>query len=312
MPADAERSALVRPGPQHQWVHSACKKAKLEHALSSPHVTAIEADIMMGERDGLAVPVMAHPVRCGQLPVDWDTTFEDFIERCVGDGRRHLKLDFKQIEAVAPVLKLVAERLPQLRANGQGVWLNADVLPGPNKRGAACKVPAHRFLPLWRTHLPQATLSLGWNCHTFGMETGFTHEDVRQMLHLCREYGVPGHKVVFCPSVRLAASSVPQLAGLLDGLDESQLLLWTGTGEVPVLQRARESLDAQFTQVGMQDRIGYDIFVAQHTTEVVAALVAEWLALVAEWLALVAECMAECGCARRHGGVTREVVQSEH
>ena len=41
-----------------------------------------------------------------------------------------------------------------------------------------------------------------------------------------------------------------------------------------MLGRLRESLDAQFTLLGLQDRIGYDIHVAQHTTEFVAAVLA--------------------------------------
>lgn len=268
--------ALVRPGPKQSWAHSACRRAKLEHVINDPKVTAIEADIMMGmDSRGRVVPVMAHPTRRGHLP-EWDVTFEEFLERCIADGRRHLKLDFKQLEAVEPCIKLVAKKLRWLRANGQNVYLNADILPGPNNRGQP-GLPAHRFLPLCRKLCPQATLSLGWKCATVGLESGLTNQDVRDMLRVCKEYDVPGQSVVFCPSLRVASRSVPQLAQLLNELEGSQLLVWTGTGELPLFQGVREQLDLHFAQFGLQDRVGYDINVSQHATEFTAA----FLALVA-------------------------------
>ena len=91
---------LLRPQPQQEWVHSACKKNKLQHALSNSRVTAIEADIMMAVRDGRHIPVMAHPLRGFRLPDDWDVTFEEFLDRCIADGRRNIKLDFKQETAL--------------------------------------------------------------------------------------------------------------------------------------------------------------------------------------------------------------------
>ena len=129
-------------------------------------------------------------------------------------------------------------------------------------------------MPLWRAHLPEASLSLGWNCQTVGLEPGFTKKDVREMVRVCKEYAVPGGSVVFSPSIRLAKASVPQLTELLNRLDGSQLLFWTGTGELPVLQGARENIDAQFAQLGLADRIGYDIHVAQYSTELMAAVIA--------------------------------------
>ena len=121
-------------------------------------MTAIEADIMMAiGTDGQLVPVMAHPSLWDHKSLtEWDVTFEEFLDLCIADGKRHLKLDFKELAAVEPCAKLVAKRLWQLRATGQGVFLNADILPGPNRRGAP-SLPANRFLTLWRQHCPQAT-----------------------------------------------------------------------------------------------------------------------------------------------------------
>ena len=276
-------SLLTQPGPKQRWSHSACAKAEIERALNDIRVTAIEADVM-GVRGKQVVPVMAHPTLLSDSLPDWDTTLEQFLELCVSDGRRHIKLDFKQIEAVEPSLKILKKFMPRFRATGQGIWLNADVLPGPNGRGA-CRLPAHLFLPLWRKHLPQAKLSLGWKTSMLGFESRFTTEDMRQMLLTCRQHGVPGHSVLFAPSIRLAQSSVPQLAELLNGLNGSQLLFWTAKFEVPVLQGVQDSLDAQFAKLSMQDRIGYDVHVLQGSTALMAA-------------ALVLAIVALCGTVR--------------
>jgi hypothetical protein len=268
-----------RPRAQQRWVHSCCSAAKLERALADTDISAIEADIMMGppptrsssaggvgnggsssSRSGDAaeeaarVPLMAHPTWRQQTPKGVDLTFADFIERCLADGTRHLKLDFKDLDAVEPCLRLLAERWPQLHSNGQAVWLNADVLPGPNARGpAACRVPAHIFLPLCRSLCPHAVLSLGWCVGPIGPEEAYTEHDVSEMRRLCEQYEIPGSAVVFASSLRLAERAVPLMGRLLAQVADAQLLLWTGTGELPVrpsmhtkgaLRRARKALTA--------------------------------------------------------------------
>ena len=81
------------------------------------------------------------------------------------DGTRHLKLDFKHANAVEPCLQLLSKRWKELYTNGQAVWLNADVLPGPNARGqGSCRVPAYRFLPLCRKLRPRAVLTVVVAC----------------------------------------------------------------------------------------------------------------------------------------------------
>ena len=96
-----------RPRAQQRWVHSCCSLDKLAHALTDPDVTAIEADIRMG-RCGLVtcVPIMAHPPATSS-----DLLFKEFLDRAVADGTRHLKLDFKELDAVEPCLELLAFRL---------------------------------------------------------------------------------------------------------------------------------------------------------------------------------------------------------
>jgi len=77
----------------------------------------------------------------------------------------------------------------------QAVWLNADVVPGPNHRRGHIKIPASSFLPLCRRLCPFALLSLGWVVAPIGPDEAYTHEDARQMERVCREYDIPGEQV---------------------------------------------------------------------------------------------------------------------
>ena len=186
-----------RPRAQQRWVHSCCSLDKLAHALTDPDVTAIEADIRMG-RCGLVtcVPIMAHPPATSS-----DLLFKEFLDRAVADGTRHLKLDFKDMAAVEPCLQLLAARWPKLHANGQGVWLNADVMPGPNAR-RKCPVPFDEFVPLCRRVCPNAALSLGWRLGILGPEQAYSEADCSEMARVCREYKLEGDSLVFAASIR--------------------------------------------------------------------------------------------------------------
>ena len=116
--------------------------------------------------------------------------------------------------------------LPQ-GGNGQGgifVWLNADVLPGPNTRSYAVAIPPEQFVPLCRRLCPHATLSLGWRTAAIGPEEAYTQRDADAMAKLCADHALPGSAVVFAAAavavlrealsvlVRLLAPFAPHLA----------------------------------------------------------------------------------------------------
>ena len=78
--------------------HSCCSKADLAQALAIPYITAIEADIVLSR--STRTPIMAHP------PHDEsDLSYVEFLESILEDGKRSIKLDFKEPEAVRPCLK---------------------------------------------------------------------------------------------------------------------------------------------------------------------------------------------------------------
>jgi len=114
------RSSSLLPHPpaaSQMWVHSCCSLARLERALDSPEVTAIETDIIMAD----GIPIMCHPPARSS-----DLTFERFLELVLAEGTKHVKLDFKSFAAVEPCLLMLAEVEERLRSNQQvGLLLGA-------------------------------------------------------------------------------------------------------------------------------------------------------------------------------------------
>ena len=202
---------------------------------------------------------MAHP------PDDTsELSFDDFFEACARDGRRHIKLDFKELAAVEPCIAAVAAAAERLAANGQTVWLNADVLSGPNRRRALplraeSSAAGARFLAL-AAAAPACALSLGWVTHPVGRDA-YTEADARAMRGLLADRG--GDGVVFAAAARIAARDPQPLVDLLRQLPTAQLLCWTGTGEPPVPRRTLRALGRAFYAAGVADRVGYDCNVAR-------------------------------------------------
>jgi len=260
----ASAQPLPMPSADQTWVHSCCSKAKLQTALIDPAITAIEADIMMpAEGAGSSVPIMAHPPAWGsKKPPASDLDFETFLQQCVSKGNRHLKLDFKDSDSLEPCLQLLAKRWPELQRNGQAVWLNADVLPGPNARGKVA-LPPKLFLPLCRRYCPHAFLSLGWRVGPIGPEEAYTAADVLAMAELCREYALPGASVVFAASLRMSERALTEVVSILTHVPESQLLFWTGFGEAPVRRELHVRALEACSSLGVSSRVGYDISVVQ-------------------------------------------------
>ena len=241
------------PQAQQRWIHSCCSQDKLAQALADPTITAIETDIVAGPEPTLAHP----PATSSDLPLD------EFLERCIADGKRHLKLDFKELSIVESVLQRVALAWPRLAANGQAVWLNADILPGPNKREADIPIPPGAFVPLCRRLCPHAMLSLGWRTAPSGPEEAYTQGDVDAMARLCSEHSIPGTAVVFAVNARYAEGALPPLVELLAALPQSQMLLWTGTGEPPFFRlESKVRVLAAFAAAGFPDAVGFDVQLA--------------------------------------------------
>jgi hypothetical protein len=141
--------APLLPPPDQVWSHGTNSYAEFSRAIQNETVTAIEADIVMGRdtsstNNDSNVPVMAHPPS-----MESDLSAATFLDEATKsqDERRlskHLKLDFKELDAVVPTLV----KLHSLKVNNDGniVYLNADILEGPGKSSVDVTVPADAFL----------------------------------------------------------------------------------------------------------------------------------------------------------------------
>eukprot|EP00979_Chaetoceros_neogracilis_P017931 scaffold10534_cov246-Chaetoceros_neogracile.AAC.9 len=210
------------------WAHSTCSKDELSAALTNLNITAIEADIVMGyeqndinEVSPIVQPVMAHPPQYLS-----DLTFGTFIEMATTTGphskdfqQKHLKLDFKEIATVRPVL----ESLHQVFCKSddsfdQMVFLNADILAGPGKRYGKLEMEADIFIKEClgfaqksEKHRSQCAFSLGWRVD-------------------CRSLG----GVVLAVNARVLAKALSPFDSILNDYPHIHLLAWTGTGEPPI------------------------------------------------------------------------------
>lgn len=133
------------------------------------------------------------------------------------------------MSSVEPCLKLLAAKWAQLQRNGQEIWLNADVIPGPNSRHGVVPVPAHRFVPLCRRLCPFARLSLGWRVAPLGSEEAYTTNDAHAMERLVHEHAIDGADLIFAAAIRVAEMSPEPLIALMQRVPQSELLLWTGS-----------------------------------------------------------------------------------
>jgi len=259
-PFGNEDSWVPMPSPHQVWAHSCCTYGKLELALANPSITAIEADIRMGKLQTESgshsgVPVMAHPPSRSS-----DLSFNDFLDKCIHDGGRHLKLDFKDIESIELCLPLLAEARPRLFANGQAVWINADILPGPGSMFWQ-PINAERLFQEVKEHCPGVHLSLGWSVNPLGRAV-YSEADCRAMASLWKDYavemGMQSGGVVFAAALRLAEREPGALIQMLKESADSQLLLWTGTWEPPVRTSTVSSITAAFEEAGVAHRCGFD------------------------------------------------------
>lgn len=213
----------------------------------------------MGSCDDIEQPIMAHPP-CKSS----DLSFENFWKLCLSEARQHLKLDFKDLKSIQRCMPTILAGKQQLAAQGQAVWINADILPGPNRRHEVGAICEQEFFEAIKPCFG-IPLSLGWRVAQ-GPE-GYNLQDVSEMCRACEGY--PSDRLVFATSARLAGLDTMPLLELLKRKPGSQLLIWTGTGEAPIRWCFHCDLAAQLQ--GVQHRVGYDCQI-QSCSQAVAAI----------------------------------------
>uniref|UniRef100_A0A3P8SLV6 Protein FAM151A n=1 Tax=Amphiprion percula TaxID=161767 RepID=A0A3P8SLV6_AMPPE len=221
---------LVQAGEMSQpdglfasWFHRANSKEEMNEALSGD-VMILEADVTLrgyGTPSEEPVPIMAHPPA-----VQSDNTLDEWLDTVLA-SRKAMKLDFKALESVGLSLDLLSQKNSSGRLN-RPVWLNADILIGPNTPGFIPTVNGSRFLQLVQEKFPDATLSPGWMVSYAPplFTSSYTRAMVEDMYGLVKDCP---QKVTFPVHALLVRSGWQHLSWLLSQSPRFSLTLWQGS-----------------------------------------------------------------------------------
>ncbi|XP_053325233.1 protein FAM151A [Spea bombifrons] len=231
------------------WSHGANSKSQMEAALKSD-IMVLEADVNVqgyGTVNQTNIPIMAHPP-----DVYSDNTLYEWLDAVV-DSSKGIKLDFKSIEAVSPSLDILHAKATNVKIK-QPVWLNADILIGPNVNHNIA-VNATRFLALVQEKFPDVTISPGWvtlYLPPLISNRTYTWEMIQQMYNVVKS--VP-QRVTFPARAVLTRSAWPHFNWLLQQSDRYTLTLWQGSSDPLTLE------DLLFIRSSSHpEQIYYDIY----------------------------------------------------
>ncbi|NXG30320.1 F151B protein, partial [Dromaius novaehollandiae] len=184
-------------------------------------------------------PIMVHPPE-----TDSDNTLQEWLKEIVKTNKG-IKLDFKSLEAVRPSLELLEHVKLRLR---RPVWINADILPGPNGNDAV--VDAKGFLDT-KSYLQRFVFN------QIVFIVGYDWMMVKEMAQICNTLSQP---VTYPVRAALVRQSVSELCWLLQQSDRYSLTVWTGKQDeysVEDLLHIRENFD--------KSRVYYDILEPQNS-----------------------------------------------
>ncbi|XP_021036449.1 protein FAM151B [Mus caroli] len=211
---------MAEDGAEILWYHAANHKSRMNEALkSAAHM--IEADVLLpsdGSEHGQ--PIMAHPPETSS-----DNTLQEWLAEVV-KSNKGIKLDFKSLAAVRASMLFLDNVKQHLQ---RPVWINADILPGPN--GSSKVVDAKAFLDTVTSFFPDVTFSLGWTTgwHPEKVNEGYSWSMVKEMDYICSELTQP---VTFPVRAALVRQSCSQLLWLLTKSNRYSLTVWTGKDDI--------------------------------------------------------------------------------
>jgi hypothetical protein len=285
------------------WAHGVNSVAKLRVAIGQANITSIECDVMMSRdddhdkddpnTDNLIVPILSHPPhRTSDLTLEGMllavTEKEETATTTLGRNRRnlikHLKLDFKELRALAPSLDLL-HQWDIGNAFQKCIVLNADILPGPGRRDPSLVVvPADEFLStclgfverdrsLHPDRALQFIFSLGYQCDWASDDNeGYLGSDAAAMKELVEKYHLVPSKdrsgaddeggivpmIILALNARLLAKNLSTFDSFLMEYVSVRILAWTGSGEPPIPLAEVEKIRNYFVMKGMSGRIEFD------------------------------------------------------
>lgn len=166
------------------WAHAVNSKLGLEAALADEGVMMLEADVVMG---CCGVPIMAHPPNTRS-----DVTLEEWVDTIIQSqltgkcGRKGMKIDLKDLSVVEPCVRMLCLKKAMLVKTQLPLWMNADVLLGPDGRHLHPLDPMIFFAQCEELNfIPSVVMSLGWTTGSRSM-CGYSAAMVDEMLELIR------------------------------------------------------------------------------------------------------------------------------
>ncbi|XP_030608601.1 protein FAM151A [Archocentrus centrarchus] len=205
------------------WFHRANSKEDMNKALTSDSMI-LEADVTLrgyGTPDQQPVPIMAHPP-----DIYSDNTLDEWLDAVLASGKG-IKLDFKAVESVGLSLDLLKQK-EIITGINRPVWINADILRGPNVPSFVPPINGSRFLQLIQEKFPHVTLSPGWQVLYIHQVTNGTYSRamVEEMYNMIKD--VP-QRVTFPVHAMLVRSGWQHLSWLLNQSPRFSLTLWQGS-----------------------------------------------------------------------------------
>uniref|UniRef100_A0A3B1K9T3 Protein FAM151A n=1 Tax=Astyanax mexicanus TaxID=7994 RepID=A0A3B1K9T3_ASTMX len=203
------------------WYHAANSKAEMNEALESG-VMILEADVNVeghNTANETNIPIMAHPP-----DVYSDNTLEEWLD-AVLKSKKGIKLDFKSLQSVGPSLDLL--RIKNQTGINRPVWINADILPGPNVPNFWPVINATVFFDLIEKKFPDVTISPGWKVLYLSLLPNATYSRamVEQMYDAVKH--LP-QKITFPVLAVMGKNGWPHLSWLLSQSSRFSLTLWQG------------------------------------------------------------------------------------
>ncbi|XP_054452646.1 protein FAM151A [Anoplopoma fimbria] len=205
------------------WFHRANSKEEMNKALTSDAMI-LESDITLqgyGTPDVMPIPIMAHPPN-----VYSDNTLDQWLDAVLA-SRKGIKLDFKALSSVGLSLDLLIQK-NRSRGINRPVWLNADILLGPNVPTFLPPINGTSFLQLIQEKFPDVTVSPGWMVAYAPpiLIATYTRSMVEDMYNMIQNIS---QKVTFPVHAMLVRSGWQHISWLLSQSPRFSLTLWQGS-----------------------------------------------------------------------------------
>ena len=135
-----------------------------------------------------------------------------------------MKLDFKELQAIDPVLNIVANRRLDIKGP---VWVNADIVKGPYGKNVSM-IPSIFFEKI-KAFSP-VTLSVGWTtgAKTPGTNLTYTIDMLKEMLEICKRLPQP---ITFPVRANMLRPSWDVFHWLLQQSRDYTLTVWTSPSD---------------------------------------------------------------------------------